>query len=1138
VGVLLLLPLLVCLPAWGQRAAQLTGSVTDSTGAVIPEAKVTATNTATGVASVTTSNNAGIYIFVELVAGSYNVETSKPGFKTNSTAIVLEATRTTTLNMSLALGQTTQAVEVTAVAPTLETESPTVTNQVETKLIQDLPNQLRRPLQLLTTAAAVTYFMTEPTTTETPFFSVAGGKTMPALYIDGGNASNNRVEWNVLAINPTIEDAAEFRLVENSYKAEYGGSGGGLLLLTTKSGTNAFHGSVWEFHREKLFDARNFFAAQKEPFHENIYGVAAGGRIIKDKLFFFGTFEGTHNLEPQTTFETVPTAAERTGDFSQKFNLDGSLRTIYNPYSTTTVSGTVVRTPFQNNMIPASMLSPIALSVLSHVPAPNRPPDNITGINNFVGTATTAERRTGYTARIDYNHSEKDKFFYRLIWDNGPFQYDGPWPGDPLGAKIIAATGNLSTRNPWDPGDQVLLPWSRNQLGSWTHILRPTLINDVRFAFAARSWGAHSSSLSLGLPAMLGITLPPTPEATSGKFGTPLNAVPTFSTGYNIVGNSGWGAGDYQLPYRDWNLIESVTWVKSSHTIKAGYEIRYSGATSQGYGGWPGTFGFSQQGTSSGPFTTGTTGDGLASMLVDWPASWNASGFATIHAWTWWHAPYIQDDWRVNRNLTVNLGLRYELDTPVQEGMGSNCDLQAPYNWNHCKNRLQEFDPLPINPVSGTPGVFTFPQKAWNIDTTNFAPRLGFAYNLHGGTTVVRGGFGTFYYYPYEGWGARNFAGSRPDLAVVIQANSPNNGITAPFHMTSLPTFPPFDPSQINPGLYATPPGVPGRVGTTYMDPHYNKPYAIQWNFNIQHQLRNGLFFEVGYIGNNGRHLFGGVPLNQVPISEASASVTQLSRPFPQYTGITAMQTRYSSSYNALVAKVEKRYSNGLSFVSSYTWAKTLDNVGGPGGAPGFSIQDAYNLNAEKGLSNINHTNRFVFSGSYELPFGKGKRYLTSGPLAYVLGNWVLSPQFLATSGDPLTPYATPNLCNCFNSATRTNRVPGVTTVGPKTIQQWFNVDAFVDPASFTTGNTGRGVIIGPGMVNLDTSLSKDIRLTERFSLDLRVDAFNTLNHPNFHDPNVNIPQRNAEGQLLGTTANIVSAYDPRRLQLGAKFMF
>jgi len=1131
--------MLLCLPAWAQRAAELDGTVADRSGSVVPAAKITATNTATGVAFTSVTNDAGIYRFVELVAGPYQVEAVKQGFKTYQTSIVLEASRVTTVNMALELGQVTQTIDVKATAPTLEKESPTVTNQVETQLIQNLPDQLRRPLQLLTTAAAVTYFMTEPTTTETPFFSVAGGKTMPALYIDGGNASNNRVEWNVLAINPTIEATAEFRLVENSYKAEYGGSGGGLLLLTTKSGTNDFHGSAWEFHREKLFDARNFFAKQKEPFHENIYGVAVGGPIKKNKLFFFGTFEGTHNIEPATTFETVPTAAERQGDFSQKRNLDGSLRTIYNPYSTQIVNGQPVRQPFAGNVVPTSMLNPIALKVLSHTPMPNRAPDNITDLNNFVGVATTAERRTGYTARADYDKSEKDKFFYRFMWDNGPFQYDGAGPGDHLSAKIIKATGNLSTRNPWDPGDQVLLPWSRNQLGAWTRIIRPTLINDLRFAFAARSWGAHSSSLSLGLPDLLGISLPATPEPKSGKFGTPMNAVPTFGTaGYTVVGNSGWGAGDYQLPYRDWNLIDSVTWVKASHTIKVGYEVRYSGATTQGYGGWPGTFGFSQQGTSSGPFATGISGDGLASMLVDWPASWNATAFATIHAWTWWHAPYVQDDGRVTHNLTLNLGLRYEIDTPVQEGMGSNCDLQAPYNWNHCKNRLQEFDPVPINPVSATPGVSTFPKQAWNIDTTTFAPRFGLAYNLKGSSTVVRGGFGMFHYYPYEGWGARNFAGSRPDLAIVIQANTPNNGITAPFHLASLPTFPAFDPSQINPGAYATAPGVPGRVGTTYMDPHYNKPYSIQWNLNIQHQLHNGLFLELGYIGNNGRHLFSGVPLNQVPISQASAAVTQLSRPFPQYTGITAMQTRYSSDYNALIAKVEKRYSNGLAFVSSYTWSKTLDNVGGPGGAPGFSIQDAYNLNAEKGLSTINHTHRFVWSGSYELPAGFGKHYLRSGPLAYILGNWVVSPQFIASSGDALTPFATPNLCNCFNSGTRVNRISGVSTVGPKTPQAWFNVNAFVDPAAFTIGSTGRGVIIGPGTVDLDTSIAKNIHISERFSLNLRVDAFNTLNHANFYDPNVNIPQRNAAGQLVGTTANITRAYDPRRLQLGAKLIF
>jgi hypothetical protein len=957
------------------------------------------------------------------------------------------------------------------------------------------------------------------------------------------------VEWNVLAINPTIEATSEFRLVDSSYKAEYGGSGAGLMLVTTKSGTNDFHGSAWLFHREKYFDARNFFATEKDPFHENLYGFAIGGPIKKNKLFFFATYERTKNITPSIQIQTVPTALQRKGDFSQTFNADGSLSQLYDPYSiranpaydpskpVSAGNSPMMRDPFPGNVIPANRLSPIASAMLSHVPAPNRTPKDITGIDNFQGVATNGTNRTGWTGRIDYDKSDKDKFFYRFIFDDGPFQYDGPWPGDPLASKIISSSGNLSTRNPWDPGDQVFLPWSRNQIVSWTHLLRPTLINDVRWDYATRSWGAHSSSLSMGLPAQLGIILPPTPETKSGKFGTSLDAVPTFAaSGYNLVGNS-WGAGDYQLPMRDWNLIDALTWVKGSHTFKFGYETRRSAATTQGYSSWPGSFGFLRNGTSSNPFDA-TTGSSLASLVLDWPASWNAQAFATIHVWSWWHAGYAQDDWRVSRNLTLSLGVRYEVDTAVQEGMGSNCQLQPPYNWNHCQNRLQEFDPFTINPVSNTPGVFTFPTKAWNIDADNFAPRFGFAYSFNGGNTVIRGGGGMFYYYPSEGWGARNFAGTRPDLAIAIASSTPDNGITAPFHLNALPTFPPFNPSQINPGLYAAAPGQRARVGSTSMDPYFSQPYGTQLNINIEHQMKNGTFFELGYISNNGHHLFGGYPMNQVPISKAGPNITQADRPFPQFQGITQMKTRFASNYNGLVLKVERRYANGFAFTSSYTYSKLYDDVGGPGGGPGFRYQDAYNLKGEWGFSGDNRTHRFVWSGTYEIPVGRGKRFLTHGPASYVLGNWSIASQWSLFTGEPLTPYAAGTTCNCFNQGTRANLLPNVSPDGPRNINSWFNVNAFENPGNFKIGDSPRGVIIGPGTFNVDASFSKEVRVTERVGLSIRGDFYNFFNHPNFNNPVTSIPLRNAAGKLLSATNYINSAKEPRRVQLSARFRF
>ena len=395
-----------------------------------------------------------------------------------------------------------------------------------------------------------------------------------------------------------------------------------------------------------------------------------------------------------------------------------------------------------------------------------------------------------------------------------------------------------------------------------------------------------------------------------------------------------------------------------------------------------------------------------------------------------------------------------------------------------------------------------------------------------------------FYYYPTEGWGVRNYAGTRPDLAIPIASSTPDNGVTAPFHLTSLPTFSPFDPSQINPGLYAAAPGQPARVGSSAMDPNYSTPYGIQWNLNVQHQMKNGLYLEIGYISNNGHHLFGGYSLNQVPIQKASASITQADRPFPQYQGITQQMTRYASNYNGLVLKAERRFSNGLSFLSSYTFSKLFDNVGGPGGGPGFPRQDIYNLKGDWGLSGSNRIHRFVWAGTYELPAGRGKRFLTQGPAMHILGNWSIASQWTLFSGEPMTPTTQGTTCNCFNGGQWANLLPGIDPGGPKELNNWFNTAAFENPGNFRIGNTPRGVIIGPGTFNVDASFSKEVHVAERFRITLRGDFYNFFNHANFNNPVISIPLRNAAGAFVGNTNFINSAKDPRRVQLGARISF
>jgi hypothetical protein len=1005
---------------------------------------------------------------------------------------------------------------------------------------------------MVTLAATVTYSGTEPTTTQTPFFSVAGGFTPPSAYFDGANATNTRVESSVLTMNPSIETTAEFRLVETSYKAEYGGSGTGLVLATTKSGTNQFHGAAWDFLRNEDLDARNFFATSKPSDRENIYGVAVGGPILKNRLFFFANYEGTRNKIAVATnqgrglttnfFQTLPTDLQRKGDFSQTFNLDGSQRLIYDPYSTVVAAnGTVTRTPYPRNMIPMKNIGQIALNVLQHEPEPNIAPLDITGTQNYVSTKTTESvSRTAIVTRVDYDKGTKDRFMYRLMWDDGPWDYTGPWPGDPLGAKIVGARGNLSQRNPFDSQDLIVPVWSKMHLGGWTHIFAPGLINDVRFGYNTRSWGANHSSAYLGIPALLGIPIPTPIDKTTIKFGKQNDAIPNFNVGQYALPGNGWtGSGDYQLPMRDWNLIESLTLVKSSHQFKIGYETRRSAGTTYSGLNWPGNYNFSAQGTAANPGATGNSGDAFASFLADWPASGNYKYVSLRHFLSWWHSFYIQDDWKVTPKLTLNLGVRYEFDTPMTEGLSSGrCTIPAPYNWNKCQSRIIGIDLTAKNPVSGTPGVITFPTDYFNPSYTNFAPRLGFAYNILP-NTVIRGGFGTFFSYFWQ-TGLRGAPGDvRPDVATVGDFATLDNGITAPYHMaTGMPVPAPFDPSQLNAGFGSAPLGQRTILSPYAIDRNLKTPYSIEYNLNVQRQWANGLFLEVGGIATLARHIFGSENLEQIPIQQVQAiaatgaTPTNVNRPFPQFTGLSYGTWPFSSHYAALVVKGEKRFSNGLSFLSNYTWSKWLTNM---------NYQTIYNLSASNGPAsggNGMRAHNFVFAGTYELPFGPGRPHLATGLLGRVVGGWNLSPILSIQSGDFETPTASPNLCFCFGSQWA-NRVAGTSTQGPKTLSNWFNLNAFTTPDKYALGNTGEGVIVGPGLWNLDLSLARDIALTERYKLSLRGEFFNALNHPNWGDPVTSIPARNpTTGAPLSSTNYINAARDPRKIQVGLRFAF
>jgi hypothetical protein len=717
------------------------------------------------------------------------------------------------------------------------------------------------------------------------------------------------------------------------------------------------------------------------------------------------------------------------------------------------------------------------------------------------------------TGRVDYELSSKNKFFHRFIYDHGPFQYDGPWPGSPDASRIRAVAGDLETRNTADPDEGIVLPWSKNFLTGWTHIFNTQLVSDFRFGFDRRTWGAHHSSSGLGFPQQLGIPVPKPIDPETPKFGDPNDHFPNFNAaGYRMPGGGQWGAGRYEIPAAlNFYFVESMTYIRKAHSFKAGIEVRRSRQSLYDDRQSSGTYNFQARGTARNPGDTASSGDSFASFLLDWPDGGSLVGVTTRTVLGWWYAPYFQDDWRISRNLTINLGVRYEYDTPRRELRG---------------NFYDGFDLNALNPVCNCPGTVIFPETFFDPDKNNFMPRLGFSWNPRGGSTVVRGGFGIFYNMPVA-TGNAGLLSIRPDFAANVNLLTTDNGITAPFFMgNGLPPPPPFDPSKPDPGLGAVPIGSRTLVSPTYMDRNAITPYNLHFNFNVQHQLSTGYFFEVGWLGNMGHHLQGILSHNQIPIQRARIGATQAERPFPQFTDVREENASlYNSTYHALIVKAEKRYRNGLSFVSNYTWTKFLDDRGN---------MDFYNRQINKGLADDHRTSRIVFSGAYDLPAGKGRAVLNEGVLSNILGGWTLAGQYIWQSGQPLTPTISPDQCFCFPiGPNRPNRV-GDPNMGPKTINNWFNLSAFEHPGTLAFGNSARNVIIGPSLTMNDVSLSKNFHFTESKLLNFRTDFFNVTNLVNYGNPSTTIFPAGSPG----TTNIIRSAGDPRRIQLGAKFIF
>lgn len=1127
--------------SWAQMSAGLTGVVTDTSGAIVPNVTVMATNQLTGVKTTAPTNVDGVYQFLELLPGPYVVEATASGFKTISSRAVLEVAQIANVNFTLEVGSTSQTVTVSAQAAELSTQSATVSNLIGEQMISNLPVVSRNVYDLLPLMMG---FSTGWTGSGDP----AMGGSIPGAtnyYIDGVNATDSRVGVSGgLSFPMKTEWASEFKVLNNSFSAEYGGNGGALILMTTKSGTDQFHGSLWEFNQSEGLSARNYFAVAKTPLHKNDFGGELGGPILRRKLFFFGSYDGlrshTSTLSGQlnSVFETVPTAAERQGDFSQNYNAAGQVMPIYDPYSTVMQpDGSITRTQIscngQLNVICPNRISPIAQAVLSYVPTPNHTPADPSGTNNFYGTANALTFENYEAGRVDWNPSNKDVIFGRLSHDSGSGEGYGPWPAlQGFNASKIAYVHNTTDRNPADPSEYENPSHDGSVAAGWTRTITPNLISELRGGVNWRFWLYEGSSSGLNFAQTIGLPVP-APISPNLPDGRPDNAFPNFSAGqYALPGGGGYGAGQALPNLNTWNAAEAISWIHGRHSLKFGFDWTYSNEHRYEDNNSSGTYNFSQSSTSSNGIDP-NSGNALASMLLDFPVNGSLKDTITQEFKTNYFAWFVQDDWRVNRRITLNLGLRHDIDTPITEA----------------KNRITGFDPTAINPVSGTPGVITFPTRFTNPVYTSFGPRFGISFNPGNGSWVYRGGYGLFFneYMQLDPWSIPGW--NRPDVSVSVNGVASSLFVNQPPYTlaSGLPAPPPFDPSQLNPGFGAVAKSPDGfyhpNYAVSYIPMNNKAGYEHQLEVSVQHQMwNNTTIAEVGYAGTFGRDLSvcnGGlgcsVETNALSPSQELAlgfQATSNDNPFPQFASAAELgASRFSSWYDSGYAKVQRRWSNGLTFLTHFTWSKNIDN---------YSMfcctqPDFYRRNG-RGRSWTDRKYRYVFAGTYDLPVGPGERFQTHGIATYVLGGWRLAPAFTANSGQPLTAF----MANVPGAV-----VPdcvGNPNSGPKTLHSWFNVSAFQAPQPFTYGNCGTGEITGPGYVDLDSSMQKDFPVPfgkESTKLNFRVDAYNVLNHTNFGNPSTTIcPSSSPCTTNLITSTPPAASLSSRVVQLGVNLSF
>lgn len=1093
---------------WAQLStASINGIVKDTSNAVIPGATVVLQSVDTGVRRSAVTNGAGVYVILNIPPGRYTLRASKAGFQTSERIMTLAVNQTSANDFMLSVGTSAQTILVSGAATTLETSTAELGTVMTTKEINDLPLNGRNFTQLLTLTPGASPVNVSQNTAQDAvgsfsFPAINGQRNRSNLFLlDGVNDQGSVL--STYAVPPIVDDIQEFKVDSHNDQVQFGGVTGGVVNVVTKSGTNMFHGTLWEFLRNSAMDARNPFFVSVQQLRQNQFGANLGGPVVlphyngHDKTFFFGSYEGFRSSTPNQTLALIPTPAEIQG------NLGDIGIPIYNPFTTRPDPNNpnlFIRDIFPGGVIPPGLLDP----VMVHLAQAVYPSPNATGIprTNFTSTTPSEVNQNEYSIRIDEQLTKRDSFWFRFSNISLP-------------QTSVSPIGNtLATKE-----------YNAHNLGvNWTHTFGSSGILQVEFG-RTRSDALSSKHMGSAPPGLVNSFAP---TFTCGFQANSSCLLPNVTViGFTAIPGEAYAT---EAETDIWAYQANFSKLAGRHLFNAGFSFATNNLAESTFFSSVGFDAFQTANLES----PGSTGSALASLLLGVPTqSFRSNRHGAEHN-GWVDGVYFGDQWKATDHLTINAGVRWDLTLIPTWGKSSDRSNQVgTLDLENGTYILQ--NPVPFCSAVGTPPcipgsvipdhvVISPNGKLFHTDYRNISPRLGVAYRI-GSNMVVRASGGIF----YDNWATWTQAAQSPSglwpQVINARANNLNQNI---------PNVTAENPLSST-GAGALPSPTPFTQVAYYQDPNMRDPYSEQWNLGIEQQLGTSTALSLNYVGAHSSRLSLGDYGNTATVPGPGPIVNR--QPIPYIRPTNYNRSNGKSGYNALQASLQRNLSSGLSYLVSYTWSKSMDLAcSGYGGVEGCAIQNPYDLKADYSVSAFDLTNMLTASWTYQLPFGKtGSLSTGNRVLDYGIKGWSLNGIVSLDSGPPYQVGVSGDIANTGNSSStgyyeRLNQVGNPQLAHPSRTE-WFNTKAFAVPAAFTFGNVGRNSLRADWNKNVDASVFRDFPVTESKYFEFRAEAFNVTNTPVW-----GIPDNNFRDKTFGEV--LATANTPRQLQLALKFYF